>query len=68
MVARITAAEARKLGIDTKLGRTRTTSRTAKGVKYHTRCTKCGEEFTTQAAEDRHVDEFKHARYQLLYP
>lgn len=66
MVARITAAEARKLGIDPKVGRTRTTSRTAKGVKYHTRCIQCSEEFTVQAAEDRHVDETRHTRYELI--
>jgi hypothetical protein len=66
MVARITAAEAKRLGIETKVGRTRTTSRTAKGVKYHTICVECGEEFTVQAAEDRHVDDTRHARYALI--
>ena len=38
--------------------------REAKGA-YHTRCVECDERFDTVAAEDRHLDETKHARYEL---
>ena len=66
MVARITAAEARKLGIDPKVGRTRTTRRTAKGVEYRTRCCVCDEIFESRKAEDQHLERTQHARYALL--
>ena len=67
MPARITAAQAKALGIDVKPGRTRTTQRTVKGAPYHTRCVACDEVFTTMAAETRHVESTKHARYVLVY-
>lgn len=67
MTARITAAEARALGIDTKAsGKVRTTRRTVKGAPYHTVCCICSAEFYTQAAEDRHLKETSHARYRLV--
>ena len=43
----------------------RSTRKTAKG-RYHTRCKTCGEEFRTIAAEDRHLKEHHHARYELV--
>lgn len=64
MTVRITAAQAKALGIDTKLGAKRRVRRTAKG-EYHTECKTCGEVFTTSAAEDRHVNETRHANYLL---
>ena len=67
MIARISAAEARALGIDTdeKPSRKRTTRRTARGP-YRTICIDCGEVFTTQAAETRHVDATRHCRFDLI--
>jgi hypothetical protein len=51
----LTPAEARRLGLDTTPARKRTTRKEATGP-YHTRCTKCGDEFTSVAAENRHLD------------
>ena len=67
MVARITTAQARKLGIDTKLAAKRTVRRTARGA-YLTRCVQCGEVFTRSVDEDNHVIQTKHARYRLILP
>ena len=80
MPAHLTAAEARALGIDPKRGRAiarqaindvideargkRTTRKTAPGP-YRTVCHDCGEVFTTRAAEDRHVTDAQHWRYEL---
>jgi zinc-finger of acetyl-transferase ESCO len=64
MAARITAAEAKKLGIDVK-GKKRTTRKVAKAA-YLTVCKTCGERFTTAASEDRHVHDTHHARYELV--
>jgi len=62
-------AEAKKLGIDvTKVSKVRTKSKdraTAEGP-YHTRCHDCQVEFTTQAAETRHVDDPGHHRFELV--
>lgn len=66
MTVRITAAQARALGVDPKIGRTRTVKRAVKGTPYHTQCVTCGEEFTIQAAEDRHLAATRHFRYRLL--
>lgn len=69
---RMTAAEYRALGpgeAETlKPAKVRTTKREVKGAPYHTRCMTCLEEFTTMAAEDRHVDKHDHYRYELVYP
>jgi len=71
MVARITKAEARRLGLG-KLG-TATEAETGtarrgrrKPNPYHTRCHDCPCEFTTRAAEDDHVNSTGHARYELV--
>ena len=66
--ARLTAAEARRLGLDPGPARTgRTTRKVARGP-YHTRCRTCGEQFTTEASEERHMVAAHHARYELLDP
>lgn len=65
MAAHLTAAQARKLGIDTTLGAKRRVRRTAKGP-YLTKCKACGEVFDSRAAEDRHLDETRHYRYELI--
>lgn len=67
----LTAAQARALGLSAPEGRG--VRRKAKPVRkrkpkraYHTRCTTCGEEFRSAAAEERHLDEHRHARYELV--
>jgi hypothetical protein len=62
VTVRLTPEQARALGLDTK-ARRKTTRKTAEG-KYHTRCN-CGEEFTTAAAENRHVQP-GHQRFTLV--
>jgi len=69
MTVQMTAAQARKLGIDltgAKAAKVKTTRRTVKGAPYLTICKTCGMEFRTVASEDRHVKEFKHARYEVV--
>lgn len=64
-VVRVTAAEARRLGVDVP-GAASSAKRVAR-ASYHTRCMGCGAVFTTQAAEDRHVDaQGGHARFELV--
>lgn len=66
MTARITAAEARAMGLDvSKPARVRTTRKEAKGP-YHTRCCACGEEFTARTTETKHVEEVRHYRYETV--
>ena len=60
MTAHLSAREARALGLQAP-ARRRTTAPGA----YHTACVACGEEFTTQAAETRHLISSGHRRYQL---
>lgn len=70
---RVSTAEARRLGgavADAAGGRARAT-RTVARAPYFTRCMKCQMVFTTQAAEDRHVDLVGgHTRFELVleYP
>jgi hypothetical protein len=63
MTARLSNADLRRLGLvpDKK----RTTRRTASGP-FHHRCVTCGEEFTTDASETRHLNAERHYRYELL--
>lgn len=67
--ARLTRADAKRLGLDVPAS-TRSTHKVAR-APYHTRCMACGAVFTTQAAEDRHVDaQGGHLRFELIidYP
>ena len=75
MPAHLTAAQAKALGIEAggedvvagagkSPARTRQ-RRTARGP-YASECYDCGEAFTTQAAETRHLNATHHARYQLV--
>lgn len=64
MAARITAAQARKLGIEAPAGKVRT-RKTAKGP-YRTVCCACETEFHTEASETRHLNETGHGRYRLV--
>lgn len=67
MAARLTAAEARAIGLDVKPTRARTTRKVAKG-RYHTTCHTCGEHFMTIASEDRHLAAHPdHRRYELAW-
>jgi hypothetical protein len=65
MPAHLTPSEARALGIPAPRGRAPKDRSTAKGP-YLTVCKSCGEQFTTMAAEDRHLHETHHIRYQIL--
>ena len=68
---RMTVAEARAAGLlDTAkpTGRRRTTRETAPRDGAVTVCVDCGQRFTTDAAETRHVAATRHARYQLELP
>lgn len=64
MTVRLTAAQARALGVEAK-GKVRRRT-TVKGEPYHTICTTCRTEFHTQAAEDRHLVDTRHARFELV--
>ena len=66
MTVRLTPGEARRLGLTTPSPGRRTTRQVARGVPYHTRCTRCGAEFHTEAAEERHLIAEHHARYELV--
>lgn len=69
MVARLSASEARRLQLPQgPAGRQPAKTRQRKVAKgaYHTACISCGVEFNTRAAEDRHLDETHHARYELV--
>ena len=58
----LTEAQAKKLGIEVPK-----TKKSRKGMGRdgaRSRCVKCGEEFTSDAAETRHLIETMHARYE----
>jgi len=66
VVARLSASEARRLGIDVPgATRVRRPRRTAHDEPYGTRCHDCGESFASMAAEDRHLNETRQLRYEL---
>lgn len=54
--------EARRAGLLTS--KTKTTRKSVPRSKSTSRCQACGEEFTSDAAETRHVEETGHARYE----
>ena len=63
MTLHLTPAQAKAMGADvTTKVRVR---RTARGP-YWTVCKTCGAEFHTQKAEDQHVVDTLHVRYQLV--
>jgi hypothetical protein len=64
--ARLTAAEARALGLPAPRSVPRSTRKAVTGEPYWSRCKTCDEEFTTIAAEDRHLKATKHARFEIL--
>lgn len=59
----LTPEQAARYGFIKPARKSRTTRKVARG-RYHTRCV-CGQEFTTQAAEDRHVTA-GHNRYVVV--
>ena len=65
----MTVAEARALGLLDQVASARPVKvrsrRTAKGA-YFTVCMACGIEFHTMAAEDRHLKETRHYRYEIV--
>ena len=64
MTARLSAAEAKALGLTKPVAKPRTTRKTGRGP-YRTRCVACGVEFTTVASESRHLAP-GHNRFELL--
>jgi hypothetical protein len=63
MTARLSNADLRRLGLAAPK---RTTRKTARGP-YLTECVLCaGSRFTTQAAENRHLEATGHPRYALI--
>lgn len=68
MSVHLTLEQARKLGIDVKqkVKRRTTGKHVARAECSNTRCCTCGEVFETTAAEDRHVTEARHARYESV--
>lgn len=73
MTVRLTRAEAELLGVlrNAKAqpapppAPRKRRRRTAPGP-YHTVCVYCAAIFTTAASEDRHVEDTRHGRYQLI--
>ena len=73
MIARLTPAQARALGIDATGGgdnpkpkRKRTRRTEPVNGQYRSICHDCAEVFTSYAAETRHVDEKHHARFSTI--
>ncbi len=69
--ARLTRAEARRLGLDGKGAplpspRRSPRRRPAEPKDYRTVCKDCALVFTSIAAEDRHVDETRHCRFDWV--
>jgi hypothetical protein len=64
MTAHLTAAQARALGLNVPAPRPRPTRRALPRERAVSVCHACGERFTTDAAETRHVAATLHARYQ----
>ena len=65
MTIHLTTAQARRAGIDVPSDTKVRVRKTARGP-YHTVCKTCGVEFHTIAAEDQHVVDTLHVRYQLI--
>lgn len=66
MAVRLTAAQARALGVETR-ARTRTTRHESRPDQCApNRCTTCGEQFTGETAERRHADSTGHLRFEMV--
>lgn len=67
MAVVLTPAEARKLGLSVpKSARARPRDRSEAHGGYLTVCHACSTQFDKAAAEDRHVNETGHARYEVV--
>lgn len=67
MTAYLSAKEAKRLGIDASGPAPEAASAPRrKVIPYHTRCRKCREEFTTMAAESRHMKAEGHLTFELV--
>jgi hypothetical protein len=66
VIARLSAAEARSLGITVEGTTRKRTKHVAVGGPYHWRC-QCGVEGTGETAATRHLNETKHSRYETIY-
>lgn len=65
MTAKLTEREAAALGLIDKPARKRGIRKEASG-RYRTCCVTCGQQFTTIAAENRHLLESLHCRYEVV--
>jgi hypothetical protein len=70
MTAHLTAAQARRLGIDVPAtaARPRATRKALARDRAVSVCHDCGARFDTEAAETRHVAATFHARYRMELP
>lgn len=66
MTARVSVAQARQLGLLDDTTTTKPAKTRRERWPYHTRCHRCGEEFTIEAAETRHNEATRHVRYELV--
>ena len=64
MPLKLTPQQAKALGIGPK--KARTTRKAIKGEPYWSQCKTCAAEFTTVKAEDDHLAETSHPRYEIL--
>lgn len=64
MTIRMTEEQARKAGLLKDPSTSKRKGMGRGGAK--SRCAACGEEFTGDAAETRHLEETKHARYETV--
>ena len=72
MPVKLTPAQAKALGVSTDAAEPGAPRRRRGGGRrrapdpYHTVCQDCGEHFHTAAAETRHLNQTRHACYQLV--
>ena len=72
MAVKLTKAQARALGVSADSEGTGPPISAPPARKrkpkepYHTRCRTCGEEFRSLSAEERHLMEHRHARYDIV--
>lgn len=66
MSAHLTEAEARALGLPVPQRRRRPTRSSGGRRSARSRCVACGEEFTSDTAETRHVETAGHHRFESV--
>lgn len=66
MTARISEADARRLGLTAPTKRSKRTTKGSGRAGATSRCHDCELEFTSDAAEGRHLADTGHARYESV--